>query len=163
MSLLIRDEELSDRDEIRRLVTASFGGEEEAELIDRLRIEGASELSLVAVADGRLVGQALFSRIRAPFRALGLAPISVLPALQRSGIGSSLIRVGLARTAAAGWQVIFVVGAPAFYGRFGFDAALASGFPSPYAGPHFMAMSPIGRPPVTGGSVEYPDAFAALS
>jgi putative acetyltransferase len=162
MPFLIRDEEPSDHAEIRTLLMAAFGGEAEANLIDRLRIEGTGELSLVALVDGKLIGQALFSRMKAPFRALGLAPVSVLPVRQRSGVGSLLIRVGLARAADAGWEGVFVVGDPAFYGRFGFEVALASGFRSPYAGPHFMAMAPTGRLPVTTGSVEYAAAFAAL-
>ncbi len=162
MPLLIRDEEPSDRAEIRGLVTAAFAGEAEADLVERLRIDGAIELSLIALADGRLVGQALFSRMRAPFRALGLAPVSVLPARQRAGIGSRLIRAGLARAADAGWEGIFVVGDPAFYGRFGFEAALASGFRSPYAGQYFMAMAPTGRLPVSRGSLEYAAVFAAF-
>jgi len=87
----------------------------------------------------------------------------VLPEYRRTGFGSRLIRQGIARSEAAGWLGIFVLGDPAFYRRFGFDAGKASGFISPYAGPHLMAL-PIGRSelPITAGSIEYSLAFAKL-
>ncbi len=162
MRLCIRDEAPGDHDAVRRLLTAAFGGPVEAELVDRLRADGAARLSLVAVDAGELVGQVLFSPMRAPFRALALAPVCVHPARQRMGIGTTLVRAGLARAAEEGWEGVFVVGDPAFYRRFGFTAELASGFRSPYAGPHFMAMSPTGALPATSGSIEYAAAFAAL-
>jgi putative acetyltransferase len=86
----------------------------------------------------------------------------VMPSLQRNGIGSELIRWGLAQAKAAGWQGVFVLGDPKFYGKFGFSVALASGFDSPYAGEHFMALALNGDLPVTSGKVEYADAFKML-
>jgi putative acetyltransferase len=90
-----------------------------------------------------------------------LGPVAVWPERQRSGVGSQLIREGIARSEAAGWLGIFVLGNPAFYRRFGFDAGKASGFISPYAGPHWMAL-PLGRSelPTSTGSIQHAPAFA---
>ena len=132
-------------------------------MVDRLRADGESVISAVAVDAGHVVGHVMFSRMTAPFRALGLAPVAVTPNLQRSGIGSELIRWGLAQAKTLGWQGVFVLGDPKFYGKFGFSAALASGFESPYAGEHFMALALNGVLPAMSGKVEYADAFKALN
>lgn len=50
----------------------------------------------------------------------GLGPISVWPEKQRIGIGSALVRDGLARLNARGANGCGLTGDPAFYGRFGF-------------------------------------------
>jgi putative acetyltransferase len=86
-----------------------------------------------------------------------------LPERQRTGIGSLLIRDGLARSRAAAWVGVFVLGDPAYYRRFGFRAERASGFASPYAGPHLMALA-LGRGdlPARRGSIRYAPAFASL-
>ncbi|MBU2470362.1 MAG: N-acetyltransferase, partial [Proteobacteria bacterium] len=50
----------------------------------------------------------------------GLGPVSVLPELHSQGIGSALIREGLARLEKTGAQGCALVGDPAYYPRFGF-------------------------------------------
>jgi putative acetyltransferase len=68
----------------------------------------------------------------------------------------------LARAGAEKWEIVFVLGDPAYYRRFGFDPALASGFTSPYAGPHLMALG-LTQPLVKSADrVDYAPAFAAL-
>lgn len=161
--MIIRDEKPADRAGVREVVLAAFGGHQEADLVDRLRADGDAEISLVAVDGTRIVGHVLFSPMSAPFRALGLAPVSVLPDRQGTGIGSLLIRAGLERAELGGWQGVFVLGEPAYYRRFGFDAALAGGFASPYAGPNLLALALGGPLPATAGRVDYAPAFQALS
>ncbi len=158
----IRAEEPADPAAIRDVITAAFGRTLEADLVDRLRADGDAVISLVATREGGVVGHVLFSRVSAPFRALGLAPVAVVPDRQRAGIGSRLIRVGLERAAEKGWQAVFVLGDPAFYRRFGFDAEQASGFSSPYAGPHLMVLALGGALPATTGEIAYAPAFAGL-
>jgi putative acetyltransferase len=68
----------------------------------------------------------------------------------------------LAQAEAGRWEIVFVLGAPAYYRRFGFDPALASGFTSPYAGPHLMALSLTQPLPRLSGKIDYAPAFAAL-
>jgi len=98
----------------------------------------------------------------APFRALGLGPVSVKPHRQREGIGNQLVRMGLEQAREGGWQGVFVVGDPKFYARFGFEPALAMGFTSRYSGPHLMALA-LGRElPTREGVIGYASAFESL-
>jgi len=87
----------------------------------------------------------------------------VLPERQRTGIGSLLICDGLARSEAAAWAGVFVLSNPAYYGRFGFRVDRASGFESPYAGPHLMALAlGLGDLPARQGNIQYAPAFGSL-
>ena len=162
MNLLIRPEVPADIPAIRKLVEGAFGQPAEARLVDQLRGDGDAVISAVAIDAGNIVGHILFSKMATPFRALGLAPVAVAPDRQGKRIGSELIRWGLAQAKRDGWEGVFVLGDPMFYERFGFSAALASGFESPYAGPHFMSLALNGSLPVTIGKVEYAAAFKML-
>jgi putative acetyltransferase len=158
----IRDEQPDDIAAIRGLVEAAFAQPAEADLVDQLRMGGDSVISLVAIDDGEVVGHILFSKLTAPFRALALAPISITHERQNSGIGSRLIRMGLERAAVDGWEGVFVLGEPEYYGRFGFDTEISRGFVSPCAGSYFMALALSGKLPATEGKVDHAPAFAAL-
>ena len=106
--LIIRGEHPTDLAAIHDLVAAAFQRPDEAFLVDHLHSDGACVISLVAVDGDEIVGHVLFSRMVAPFRALGLGPVSVRPNRQRAGIGSQLIRTGLDQAREAGWQGVFV-------------------------------------------------------
>jgi putative acetyltransferase len=160
--LLIRLETPSDIADVRRIHERAFGRPDEARLVDALRSEGSLAFAFVAKDLGRVVGHIVFSKMHAPFRALGLAPIAVLPEHQRRGFGSALIREGLNHARIEGWEAVFVVGEPAYYERFGFDARRAQGFTSPYAGPYLMVLPLAGNLPAVGGSIDYPPPFAVF-
>jgi len=161
--MIIRSETPGDVEAIRIVQQVAFGQRAEAQLVDDLRAAGDSAFSLVAVDDGIVAGHVMFSRMEAPFPALALAPVAVLPEYRRTGFASELIRHGIACSEAAGWLGIFVLGDPAFYRRFGFDAGKASGFSSPYAGPHLMALPLAGNElPARAGSIQHAPAFAKL-
>ena len=69
-----------------------------AGLVDELRRAGDVVFLLAAVDGVRFVGWVVFSKMVAPFPALALAPVAVLPERQRGGgVGSLLIRDGWAR------------------------------------------------------------------
>ncbi len=162
-SVLVRDEIASDRPLIFEIHAAAFPTPGEACLVDRLREDGDLVLSLVAAIHGVVAGHAGFSRMRAPFRALGLGPVGVAPHHQGYGVGAALIRAGLKKAAQQGWQAVFVLGDARYYQRFGFSRALASGFSCRFAGPHFMALSLRGDAlPQLHGDIAYPKAFEAL-
>lgn len=134
-------------DAVHRAAFAStaFGHQGEADLVRALHADGDALVSLVAEAEGRIVGHALFSTMAVdadgiPLRAAGLAPVGVLPALHGSGIGTALIRKGIEHLHAQAIQIGFVLGHPDYYPRFGFSAETARPFASPFAGPHFMAL-----------------------
>jgi putative acetyltransferase len=156
--MIIRREEPADIPAIGKVVEAAFPTPAEARLIERLRSDGDAVFSMVAILSGVVAGHAMLS----PFRALGLGPVAVAPDQQRKGIGASLIRSALKAAEEEGWLGVFVLGDPALYQKFGFGAALASGFASPYAGPSFMALSFNGPLPCTTGKIDFAPAFAAL-
>ena len=158
----IRFEIETDFADVRDLHLSAFPTAGEGDLVEALRCAGDEVLSLVAV-DGGIVGHVMFSRTKAPFRALGLAPVAVLADWRRQGVADRLIRAGLERAKDGGWEAVFVLGSPGYYTRFGFNVALASGFQSPYAGPYLMALAlQDGGLPATVGEVSYAAAFDDL-
>ncbi|HET9743742.1 MAG TPA: N-acetyltransferase [Terriglobales bacterium] len=162
MAMEIREEEPRDRKAVYDLVSAAFGRSAEAELVERLREDRHSVISLVADENGRIVGHILLSKMEAPFPALALAPISVIPTRQRSGIGSALITEAIHRARSNGWGAVFVLGDPKYYERFGFDREAAAGFTSPYAGPHFLMLELQRSHTAKSGELRHAPAFAAL-
>lgn len=144
MTLEIRLEHPEDHAAVRDVTIAAFAGSElghhgEAELIERLRTSGATLLSLVAVLNDSVVGHALFSAARlestsAPTDGMGLAPVSVAPERQRTGVGTALIREGLAQLERDGCKFVVVLGHPDYYARFGFEPAADSGIRCEFPG-----------------------------
>ena len=158
----IREARDSDRVAIGRVLREAFDQDGEARLVEALRADGDVVIELVAADGSAITGHVLLSRMRAPFRALALAPLAVAPARQREGIGAALVRTAIERARVAEWEGIFLLGEPAFYARFGFRADAARAFESPYAGSHFMLL-PLAPPlPAASGAVEYPAAFNLL-
>lgn len=132
---------------IREAFTVAFGKAPEADLVNALREHGKSIVSLVAELDGKIVGHILFTEITLDhnpreIKAIGLAPLAVAPALQRSGIGAQLTEAGIAACRAAGYDAMFVLGHPEYYPRFGFRPASRWGIKSEYdvRDEYFMAM-----------------------
>lgn len=159
---VIRNEEPGHQAAVREIVEAAFARTAEADLVEQLHADGDVAISLVAMEEDEIIGHVVFSRMTAPFRAIGLAPISVAPSEQGRGVGSLMIEAGLKRAATEGWDAVFVLGDPSFYGRFGFETRLAAGFTSPYAGPYFM-VKPVGGPlSAITGDVDYAPAFSRL-
>lgn len=158
----IRRAEPRDHPAIREVLLAAFPGPGEADLVESLRSDGDAAIELVGDDCGAVVGHILFSPMQAPFRALALAPLSVIPDRHRQGIGIALVEAGRGIAREQGWDAVFLLGDPEYYGRFGYDLALAAGFSSPYAGPHFMALALRGALPERRGEVHYAPAFAAL-
>lgn len=159
----IRNERPQDRQAVYRVVLSAFGQSNEAELVEKLREAGDIIISLVAEEDSQVVGHVLLSRMGAPFPALALAPMSVVPARQRCGIGSALIAAAVKCARSKGWAAIFVLGDPDYYERFNFDREAAAHFKSPYSGPHFMMLKLSPSLPATTGEIHHAPAFTALA
>jgi putative acetyltransferase len=157
----VLEEEPRHREGIRRVIGDAFGRPDEARLVDDLRSDGDLVLSLVWEEQAEVCGHVALSRLKSPDRALALAPVSVLRARERQGIGAALVREATAGATRLGYALIFVLGHPAYYSRFGFSVEGAAPYPCPFAGPHFMALSLTGRAhPVA--PVIYPAAFDKL-
>ena len=133
----IRAEQLEDKDAVHQVNVAAFGRENEANLVARLR-GVVSTFSWVAVDLDRVVGHILFSPVAIEGEGeckgliLGLAPVAVLTEEQGKGIGSLLIRQGIAECARLGAKAIVVLGAPSYYQRFGFESAKKYGLRCEY-------------------------------
>ena len=165
LNILIRTETSLDIDEISRITYAAFLGKfsdhpTEHLIVNGLREAGALSLSLVAEVDGKIVGHVAFSPVTIDelfFDWYGLGPISVVPELQKQGIGSKLIREGLTRLRELGARGCVLEGSPAYYQRFGFKPIPGLTYHASPAPEFFMAL-PFGED-VPLGKVEYHRAF----
>jgi len=125
---VIRREQPQDIPEIRQVNRLAFGQEQEASIVDKLRENCNSVLSLVALTDGKVVGHILFSPAviegqHGRLVGTGLAPMAVLPEYQRKGIGTELIQTAIARIKRGRCPYIIVIGHPEYYTRFDFERA----------------------------------------
>jgi putative acetyltransferase len=127
--ILIRDETKADAAAITEVTAAAFASMEisshtEQFIVEALRSAGALTVSLVAEMDGQVVGHIAFSPVTISDGTdawYGLGPVSVLPDLQRMGIGKTLIHGGLARLKALNARGCCLVGHPGYYQKFGFQ------------------------------------------
>lgn len=168
----IRPETVADRQAIDGINADAFGRQAEADLVRRLRREGALLLSLVAERDRQLLGHIAFSRAHLAGAGtrqdvVALGPMAVIPAFQRKGIGSQLVRAGLNALGAAGHELIFVLGHPAYYPRFGFEPAQRYGIGCQFEAPaEAFMVCVLGEARVegnaAGGTFIYHAAFAAV-
>ena len=164
--VVIRRETDSDVGAITDVTAAAFktleiSNHTEQFIIAALRAAKALTLSLVAEADGRLVGHIAFSPVSISDGTrnwYGLGPVSVLPAYQRQGIGKALIREGLVRLKDMDAQGCCLVGHPDYYRKFGFNnmpGLVLEGVPPQV----FFALS-FGRQPPQG-TVAFHEGFKA--
>jgi putative acetyltransferase len=168
--MIIRAETEDDHSVVRSVNEMAFGRSNEAELVEALRPVANPRISLVAIVDGQIVGHIFFSPVtvesyRAAFTALGLAPMAVLPEYQRRGVGSELIREGLKACERLGYDLVFVVGHPDYYPRFGFKPARQLGYDCEYPVPDDVFMVAELKPGATSGRngmVRYMEQFRAV-
>jgi putative acetyltransferase len=136
----VRAEAMSDWPGVRAVHLAAFGdhGEVVANLVDDLRdaVGRGEGLSLVAEEQDQILGHVMFtpSLLDAPKRLVSvqvLSPVGVMPARQKQGVGTMLIRRGLELLAERNVPLVFLEGAPAYYSRLGFQPAADQGFRKP--------------------------------
>lgn len=167
--MTIRKETREDYSQVYTLVKSAFASAEhsdgdEQDLVVRLRDSSSfiPELSLVAVEDGNVVGHILFTRADVDgYPVLALAPLSVLPAHQRQGIGLALIAEGHRIAKERGFDYSVVLGHPKYYPKAGYHPASQFGIKPPFDVPdeNFMAckLSPAAKP--LHGTIRYDAAF----
>lgn len=152
----IRVEEPRDAVAVRAVNESAFDTHVEANVVDALR-DGPDTVSLVAEEAGEIVGHILFSPVTVGRRGkvvvgMGLAPMAIVPARQRRGIGSALVTRGLETLRERGCPFVVVLGHPDFYPRFGFERASIHGLACQWAGvPDEAFMVTILRPEVMRG------------
>lgn len=162
---LIRPSTPADEPAITQVVTDAFGpadGPVVALLVGALRSSPAWDPALSFVAEapsGQVIGYVLatVNLLDAPPRlvdVLVLSPLAVHPAHQHRGVGSRLVRHGLAVMQDRPEPLVFLEGSPAFYPRFGFQPAGQEGFRRPslrIPEPAFMVhLLPAYQPWMTG-------------
>jgi putative acetyltransferase len=163
----IRPELPSDDHAVGDVNRAAFPSDLESRLVDALRAAGKAVISLVADYEGAIGGHILFSAVsveRGSGRGLGLAPLAVVPALQRKGVGTALTQAGIAAAKAGGYDFVVVLGEPEYYGRFGFTKASSFGLKNEYGVDEpFMAMElSSGALSHVSGLVKYAAEFSIV-
>lgn len=170
MTVHLRPEMPDDIPAIEAVIIAAFAdmphsSQTEHVIMRALRAANELTLSILAEEQGKIIGHLALS----PVTILGangeditgwqgLGPLSVLPARQRQGIGSRLMQQALAELRNMQAAGCVVLGDPAYYRRFGFQAHAALQLPGVPAG-YFMAQAFDGVIP--DGFVQYSDAFSA--
>ncbi len=135
----LREERVHDHQTLRSIHRRAFGGEHGdivANLVEALRRDDPTAVSLVAEEADSVVGHVMFSRclLDAPRRLVevsSLSPLAVVPEWQRRGIGSALIRHGLQELDDRRVPLVFLEGDPQYYSRVGFGPAGGHGFRKP--------------------------------
>lgn len=133
--LEIRNETMADRQAVEELTRRAFyniyaPGCTEHYLVRIMREHGdfIPQLDLVALLDGEIVGNIMYTRARLvdeqgqekPILTFG--PISVAPEHQRRGYGKALIEESFRRAAEMGYDVVVIFGSPANYVARGFQS-----------------------------------------
>ena len=129
----IRESRPDDHAALEVLYPAAFPDEDLLPVVREL-LPRSDVLSLVAIRDKRVAGHVMFTMCGvegSDIRAALLAPLAVAPAVQRTGIGSAIVRDGLKRLRDDGIELVLVLGDPNYYSRFGFVPERGIGTPLP--------------------------------
>ncbi|GHF54812.1 GNAT family N-acetyltransferase [Seohaeicola zhoushanensis] len=142
--------------QVEALLTAAFGGPEEAALVRALRKAGDMVGEQVMTAEGAVIAYAGLSRMVAPKGWLCLAPVAVHPDWQGRRVGKRMVGL-IAEWARLSGRTVVVLGQVDFYSKAGFSAARAARLTSPYPVEHTLLAGPGDTVPAE--TLVYPRAF----
>lgn len=144
MKIKIRLEEAKDYDAVEFLTREAFWdvykpGCDEHLILHKLRDipTFVSELDFVAVSENEIVGHIIYSEAKVVSsigqenKVLTFGPLSVLPSLQKKGIGSLLIEHSIEKARQQDYKAVIIYGNPKYYHRFGFKNAMEYGITTP--------------------------------
>tara|TARA_B100000953_G_C17854420_1_gene369427 strand:- start:61 stop:546 length:486 start_codon:yes stop_codon:yes gene_type:complete len=121
---MIREAQESDLEEVFNLIHSAFGNRAESDLVKQLISDGDVLINLVVESSGTIIGNVVVSKITMePDLGLfcgGVAPVSVVPDQQSSGVGSKLMTAAINESKKMGMDALFLLGDPNYYKRFGF-------------------------------------------
>ncbi|MBE1492723.1 GNAT family N-acetyltransferase [Plantactinospora soyae] len=166
----LRIEQARDYDAVGAVHRTAFGadhGGTVVKLVNGLRREDPTTLSLVSDEADGVVGHVMFSRalLDAPRQLVAvqsLSPLAVAPQWQRRGIGSALVRAGLKQLDERGVPLVFLEGDPRYYARLGFSAAVEHDFRKPslrIPDPAFQVVKLSAYEPWMTGTFVYSNIF----
>uniref|UniRef100_UPI0033411DDB GNAT family N-acetyltransferase n=1 Tax=Castellaniella defragrans TaxID=75697 RepID=UPI0033411DDB len=172
MTLKLRHEAPGDIAAIEAVTISAFANaphssRTEQFIVRALRAANDLTLSIVAEEHGQIVGHVALSPVTiTDLRGqqiegwYGLGPISVLPQRQGQGIGSRLMEQALSGLRIMQAAGCVLLGDPAYYRRFGFQAHTGLKLPGVPSG-YFMALAL--HEAVPEGIAHYSDAFNAVA
>ncbi|MCP4320141.1 MAG: N-acetyltransferase [Hyphomicrobiales bacterium] len=162
---VIRETASDDIAQILALCPQAFPDEELRPVVSALLENESEVLSLAAFDGGALIAHVLFTicgtKENDRTGAL-LAPLGVMPSLQKQGLGTSLVHAGLERLEKMGIKQVFVLGDPAYYQRFGFspERQVLAPYPIPEEwADAWKSMTLAGRTPLDAGRLLLPEPW----
>lgn len=173
--MIVRSHRSEDYEAAKQIYTEAFRRPEhpdavplEVPLFEALWEAGDAlpELSFTAQIDGGAVGHVTASKATvAADSVVAVGPIGVLPDHQGMGIGSALMNALLAAADVAQVPLVVLLGAPRYYGRFGFRPAEQLGVTPPVAewGDAFQARPLSAYSARLAGPFRYAPAFSLAS
>jgi len=139
MKLIIKNATDLDLNDLLRIEAEAFGHSKESNLVNDLLNDYSAKplLSLIAIDNEEAIGHILFTKVRITgnedaLSAMILAPLAILPGAQGKGVGGELIKDALRKLSKSKVDLVFVLGYPEYYPRFGFKPAGVRGFEAPY-------------------------------
>ena len=166
MNINIRNETSADLPAIEAVTICAFlnaphTSHTEQFIVSALRKAGLLTISLVADAEGTVIGHVAVSPVSISDGAsgwFGLGPISVMPKHQRCGVGSRLMHEALRILREQRASGCVLLGEPEYYNRFGFQADPNLILPD-VSPEYFQVISLDSSRP--HGTVSYHEAFKA--
>ncbi len=138
---MIREAQESDLEEVFNLIHSAFGNRAESDLVKQLISDGDVLINLVVESSGTIIGNVVVSKITMePDIGLfcgGVAPVSVVPDQQSSGVGSKLMTAAINESKKMEIDALFLLGDPNYYKRFGF---IVSKLKNDYSVEHFQEL-----------------------
>lgn len=155
----VRDLYAGEEDAVDALLHVAFGGQDEAQLVRKLRAARVIAGEKVLPMKDHIVGYYALSHMVRPKGWLCLAPVAIHPDIQRRGHGKRMMGM-LTEWARLTETPVVVLGDPAFYERAGFSRACAARLSSPYPIENAMLAGVGGAAPQQ--TLVYPEPFEGL-
>jgi putative acetyltransferase len=138
---MIREAKESDLEEVFNLIYSAFGNKAESDLVRQLILDKDLLFNLVFELSDAIVGNVVVSKITmepdADLLCGGVAPLSVLPENQSTGIGSQLMKAAITKSKTLNIDALFLLGDPNYYRRFNFKV---SNLANDYSDEHFQEL-----------------------